>query len=134
MAEKSPDVDACVDATLARHGGLSFLEIPATDLARSTCFHSAVLNWNIEDAESDHPKFMDQTRHLLGRWKTDRAVARDAGFVPYFYVNDVPAAVAIALANGGEIVRQVYPEGNLKIAIVLDPAGNRIGLWQEAMT
>lgn len=122
---------AGVDATLARHGGLSYLEIPATDVARSAKFYAVVLGWNVEGAETDHPKFMDPTRHLLGRWKTGRAVSRDAGFLPYFYVNDVDAAVARAVANGGEIVRPAHPEGNLKVATVLDPAGNQLGLWQE---
>ena len=120
-----------VDATLARHGGLSYLEIPATDLARSAKFCAVVLGWNVEGADTNHPKFMDPTRHLLGRWKTGRAVSRDAGFLPYFYVDDVDAAVALAGANGGKIVRTAYPEGNLKVATVLDAAGNQLGLWQE---
>jgi uncharacterized protein len=128
MAQNSPGVDA----TLARPGGLSYLEIPAIDLVRSVKFYTAVLGWNVDGADTDHPRFMDQTRHLLGRWNTGRAVSRDAGFVPYFYVNDVHAAVALSISNGGEIVRAASPEGNLKVATVLDPAGNQIGFWQEA--
>ena len=41
-------------------------------------------------------------------------------------------AVETAVSNGGEIVTARYPEGNLLVARVGDPAGNVIGLWQEA--
>jgi len=35
------------------------------------------------------------------------------------------------VAHGGEVVKAPYPEGNLWVATVRDPAGNMIGLWQE---
>jgi predicted enzyme related to lactoylglutathione lyase len=34
-------------------------------------------------------------------------------------------------AQGGEIVKAPYPEGNLWVATFHDPAGNVLGLWQE---
>lgn len=37
-----------------------------------------------------------------------------------------------AVEQGAEVVSAPYPEGSLTIATVRDPAGNVIGVWQEA--
>jgi predicted enzyme related to lactoylglutathione lyase len=33
--------------------------------------------------------------------------------------------------SGGTIIKAAYPEADLWIAIIRDPAGNLIGLWQD---
>ncbi len=120
-----------VDPSLARHGGLSYLEIPATDVRESASFYEKVLGWNIEWRGGDDARFMDATGHLIGRWLTGRTVSREPGLLPYFYVNRIDEALGQAVANGGEIVKAPYPEGELWIATVRDPAGNVIGIWQQ---
>jgi predicted enzyme related to lactoylglutathione lyase len=49
----------------------------------------------------------------------------------YFYVVGMEGTVEQAVANGGEIVKGIYPEGNLRVAVLRDPAGNLIGVWEE---
>jgi predicted enzyme related to lactoylglutathione lyase len=44
----------------------------------------------------------------------------------------IDETVERARAAGGEIVTAPYPEGNLLVAAVRDPAGNAVGLWQAA--
>jgi predicted enzyme related to lactoylglutathione lyase len=122
--------DPGVDATLARFGGLSYIEIPATDIRRSATFYEGVLGWELEWRGADDPRFKDRTGHLIGRWMTGHTTAREPGLLPYFYVDRVDDAVAKAIALGGDVVRPPYPEGNLRVATVRDPAGNVIGLWQ----
>jgi predicted enzyme related to lactoylglutathione lyase len=51
--------------------------------------------------------------------------------LPYFYVDRIDDAVGRVVAHGGEVVRPPYAEGNLWVALIRDPAGNVIGLWQE---
>jgi uncharacterized protein len=121
-----------VDATLARHGGLSYLEIPAVNVRESVEFYANVLGWNVHGADTDDPKFSDPTGHLIGRWQTGLAIAREPGLLPYMYVDDIHAAVERATAHGGAVAKAIYPEGNLWVATVRDPAGNVIGLWQQA--
>jgi predicted enzyme related to lactoylglutathione lyase len=36
--------------------------------------------------------------------------------------------------NGGEIVEGARPEGNLRVGLFRDPAGNVLGLWQATET
>jgi predicted enzyme related to lactoylglutathione lyase len=118
-----------VDASLIRHGGLSYLEIPALDKNQSAKFYTKVLGWQ-ERGDSDEPKFSDPSGHLIGRWVTGRAISRRPGLMPFFYVDRLKAVVARVKAHGGEIVKGPRPEGNLWISTIRDPAGNLIGLWQ----
>jgi uncharacterized protein len=129
--EKTQSSGTGVDARLARHGGLSYLEIPAVDAQQSAAFYEKVLGWNLRWRDTDDPKFEDATGHLIGRWVTGRAISREPGLLPYIYVDRIDDAVGRAVAHGGEVVKVPYPEGNLWVATFRDPAGNVIGLWQE---
>lgn len=121
-----------VDASLMRHGGLSYLEIPAVDVERSSTFYEKVLGWKVQIGADDTRKFSDGTGHLIGRWVIDRTVSRKPGWLPYFYVDQIDAVVERVAKFEGEIVKPIHPEGDVRIAIVRDPAGNLIGLWEEA--
>jgi predicted enzyme related to lactoylglutathione lyase len=134
VQEKSPESAGgdSVDQLLARNGGLTYLEIPAVDAEQSATFYEKVLGWNVDRSDRDQFKFMDPTGHLLGRWRTGRPASREPGLLPYIYLDRLAEAVSKVTAYGGEIVKPPYAEGNLLVATVRDPAGNIIGLWQEA--
>jgi predicted enzyme related to lactoylglutathione lyase len=128
--EKTRGDASGVDPTLARHGGLSYLEIPATDPGRSAAFYEHVLGWKVERRGPDDFRFGDATGHLIGRWTTGRTISREPGLLPYMYVECLVEAVERAISHGGEVVRAPYPEGDVRVATVRDPAGNLIGLWR----
>ena len=120
-----------VDGQLARHGALSYLEIPAVEVRRSAAFYAEVFGWNVSGGDTDNPKLADQTGHLTGRWVTGRAISREPGLLPYVYVDHIDEVVKLVVSHGGEILREPYREGNLWVSTIRDPAGNVIGLWQE---
>lgn len=124
--------DPGVDPRLARHGRLSYLEIPALDPDRSAAFYETVLGWKVDRRGSDDLRFSDATGELIGRWVTGRAAAREPGVLPYIYVDGIEGVVELVTKSGGEVVRPLYPEGNVWVTTVRDPAGNVIGLWEEA--
>src|SRR6266545_4383293 len=105
-----------VDPRVARHGGLSYLEIPASDVRRSAEFYQSVLGWNVEWRDAGDARFEDGTGHLIGRWVSGRPASREPGMLPYLYVVGIDQAIARALERGGEIVRPAYAEGNLWVA------------------
>jgi len=123
--------DPGVDANLARHGGLSYLEIPSVNPRQSALFYTKVLGWKVSQSDTADPRFADQTGHLIGRWVISRTISRKPGLLPYFYVNDIEDAAARVIKQRGKIVKPPYAEGNLWVAIIRDPTGNTIGLWQE---
>jgi predicted enzyme related to lactoylglutathione lyase len=119
-----------VDEGLARHGHVSYLEIPAVDAEQSAAFYESVFGWSIHRRNSERHSFDDGSGSLIGAVVTRRAVSREPGLLPYIYVNHVDEVVARVQARGGEIVKAPYPEGDLWVATFRDPAGNVMGIWQ----
>ena len=128
MTDHSAPADPGVEATVARPDGVSYLGMPAQDVAQSADFYHAVFGWQIRDQAS----FSDGTGHVIGHWRTDLLPAGEAGIRPYIYVTQLDDALRKAAEQGAEVVTQPYQEGNLTIATVRDPAGNVIGIWQES--
>jgi uncharacterized protein len=125
------DDDPGVDPRLSRHGALSYLHIPAADPNRSARFYGAVFGWTIHNLDTPRPGFEDGSGSLVGAFVTDQAPSTTPGLLPYIYVEGIDAVVQAIVANGGEIVRAVAPEGNLRIATFADPAGNVLGIWES---
>jgi predicted enzyme related to lactoylglutathione lyase len=115
---------------LDQHGKLSYLEIPATDPRQSAAFYARVFGWNLR-GNNERPSFDDPTGDMIGQWVTDRAISREPGLMAYLSVTNVDDTVEQIVANGGEIVRSPYPEGDLWVATFRDPAGNLLGIWQR---
>ena len=121
--------DIGVEAHLAKHGKVSYLEMPATDPARSAAFYEKVFGWPLH-GDGAGRSFSDVEGGLIGHWVTGRAISSEPGIVPYIYVDHIDATFEQIGANGGEIIKPPYPEGNLWVATFRDPAGNLIGIWQ----
>jgi predicted enzyme related to lactoylglutathione lyase len=121
-----------VEPRLARHGHVSYLEIPAVDIEQSADFYESVLGWQIHQGQSGHISFDDRSGDLIGRWVTDRVPSREPGLLPYIYVDRIDDVVKRVVKQGGEIVKAPYPEGDLRVATFRDPAGNLMGIWEEA--
>jgi uncharacterized protein len=115
---------------VARPGGVSYLRIPARDVAQSAEFYHAVFGWRLR-GRPDAPSFSDGTGHVIGHWRTDLPVAGEAGVLPYVYVTSLDDTLRAAADRGAELVTPPYPEGTLSIATIRDPAGNVVGVWQD---
>ena len=122
---------ASVDSGLARPGGLSYLEIPAIDVQRSAAFYRSIVGWLPRGDDVDQSRFSDPGGHLIGKFVTGRAISRTPGLLPFIYVKPVRAVIEKIAVSGGEIVKAPYVEGTLLVALIRDPAGNIIGLWQD---
>jgi predicted enzyme related to lactoylglutathione lyase len=122
--------DSTHENPLARHGGLSYLELPALDPAQSAAFYSQVLGWKIDQRSDDDFRFADGQGLLIGRWVRVDAVAQGRGPVPFYYVSDLDRAIEYVGECRCEVVEAVKLEGDLRLARVRDPAGNTLGLWQ----
>ena len=53
--EQTASAGTVVDASLARQGGLSYLEIPAIDPRQSTAFYEKVVGWNVRGDDPTDP-------------------------------------------------------------------------------
>jgi predicted enzyme related to lactoylglutathione lyase len=119
-----------VDNRLARHGHISYLDIPALDSEQSAAFYEAVFGWSIHRRDNGHASFDDRSGDVSGQWVTGRAISREPGLLPYIYVDHIDEVIKRVVTEGGEIIKPPYPEGDLWVATFRDPAGNVMGVWQ----
>jgi uncharacterized protein len=122
---------AADESPVFRVGGVSYLRIPAEDPRRSAAFYEAVFGWRVR-SDRDEPSFEDGTGHVIGHFVTDLPVAGEAGVRPYIFVERVDETLEKVVARGGEVVTAPYPEGDLRVATFRDPAGNVVGVWEQA--
>jgi predicted enzyme related to lactoylglutathione lyase len=105
------------------------MQIPAADAIALGAFYEKVFGWEV-GGRPEHVSFRDASGEIIGAFVTSLAPAREPGVLPYIYVQGLDAAVQRIAENGGQVVRDPYPEGELWVATFRDPAGNVIGLWQ----
>jgi hypothetical protein len=115
---------------LFREGGVSYLRIPAPDPAALATFYGAVFGWQIRP-QAGSIAFSDGGGAVIGHFRSDLPVAPGAGFTPSVYVADIDATLAQAVEEGASVATEPYPEGDLWVATLLDPAGNTVGCWQR---
>jgi len=113
-----------------RVAGISYLRIPSGDPQQTAAFYQSVFDWTV-DTNRPEPSFEDGSGHVIGHFRTDPAVAGEAGVRPYIYVERVDDTLEMVSARGGAVVTEPYPEGDLWVATFRDPAGNVLGVWQR---
>jgi uncharacterized protein len=119
------------DSKVFRPGGLSYIELPTRQVEESAEFYRTVFGWQLS-GNPQSPGFSDGTGHVIGHWRTDLAAVGWAGVIPYIYVDQLDGTLQCANQHGAQTVEPPYPEGDLWVATIRDPAGNIIGIWQRA--
>jgi predicted enzyme related to lactoylglutathione lyase len=116
--------------TLA-NGKICYIEMPATDIARSAAFYKDVFGWTVRKRGDGSTAFDDTTGEVSGAWVLGRTPAAKPGLLFYIMVDSVAAAVDAVVANGGEIVQPIGADAPEITARFRDPGGNVIGLYQN---
>jgi hypothetical protein len=113
------------------NGKICYIEIPATDIARSAEFYAKVFGWKIRQRGDGATAFDDGVGEVSGAWVLGRPPASAPGLLIYVMVDSVAATVESVVANGGEIVQPIGVDAPEITARFRDPAGNVIGLYQQ---
>ncbi len=113
------------------NGKVCYIELPATDVARSADFYERVFAWRIRQRGDGATAFDDTTGEVSGAWVLGRPAAAAPGLLVYVMVDSVAATVDAVVANGGEIVQPIGADAPEVTARFRDPGGNVIGLYQE---
>ena len=114
-----------------KNGKICYLEMPATDVAKSAEFYAEVFGWNIRKRGDGATAFDDTTGEVSGAWVTGRPASPAPGLLFYIMVDSVEAAVKSVVASGGTIVQPLGVDAPEITARFRDPGGNIIGLYQE---
>lgn len=116
--------------TLA-NGKICYLELPATDSARSSDFYQRVFGWNIRKRGNGSIAFDDTAGEVSGTWVVGRPPSGTPGLLFYIMVDSVAATLDAIVASGGVIVQPMGADAPEITARFRDPAGNVIGLYQQ---
>lgn len=113
------------------NGKICYVELPATDIARSSEFYQRVFGWNVRTRGNGSVAFDDTTGQVSGSWVIGRPPASAPGILFYIMVDSVEESVAAVVTNGCEIVQKIGMDAPEITARFRDPGGNIIGLYQE---
>lgn len=113
------------------NGKICYIEMPATDVARSTDFYRRHFGWNIRTRGDGSVAFDDTGGQVSGSWVLGRTPAAEPGLLVYIMVDSVAATVEAIIAEGCEIVQAIGVDAPEITARFRDPAGNVIGLYQQ---
>ncbi len=114
------------------NGKICYLEIPATDIARSEEFYTSVFGWKTRTRGDGSIAFDDGVGEVSGTWVKGRpASSGKPGLLIYIMVDDAAATVESVIANGGEVVQPIGADSPEITARFRDPGGNILGLYQQ---
>jgi hypothetical protein len=113
------------------NGKICYIEMPATDIARSADFYAKVFGWEIRKRGDGSTAFTDTVGQVSGTLSVGRLPASQPGLLVYVMVEDAEATVKAIVANGGEIVQAIGGDAPEITARFRDPGGNVIGIYQQ---
>jgi len=112
-------------------GKICYLEIPATDVARSADFYSKTFGWEMRKRGDGATAFDDAVGEVSGAFVLGRPAGATPGLMVYIWVENAAATVKAIVAHGGEIVQAIGGDPGETTARFRDPAGNVLGVYQE---
>jgi len=113
------------------NGKICYLEIPATDIARSIEFYQTVFGWNVRRRGDGQAAFDDGVGQVSGTWVPNRPPSSEPGLLLYIMCDSVAETIEKITANGGELVQPIGVDAPEITARFRDPGGNIIGLYQQ---
>lgn len=78
--------------TLA-NGKICYIQVPATDIARSADFYRRSFGWNLRKRDNGEIAFDDTTGQVSGTWVLGRPPASEPGLLFYIMVDSVAATL-----------------------------------------
>ena len=111
---------------------ISHIEIPSTDLNRSSEFFKKVFDWEFKPFGNGYLLYNNHQGILAGVRKVD-TVAKGNSTVFHITVDQLDQTLEKAKTAGGHIKvgKTTIPEMGW-YAVILDPDGNSVGLYQKS--
>ena len=113
------------------NGKICYIELPATDIARSAEFYKNAFGWNIRKRGDGATSFDDTVGEVSGAFVLGRPPASTPGLLFYVMVDNAADTLNLIAANGGAIVQPIGVDAPEITARFKDPGGNVIGVYQE---
>jgi predicted enzyme related to lactoylglutathione lyase len=113
------------------NGKICYIEMPATDIARSSEFYEKVFGWKLRKRGDGAIAFDDGVGQVSGTWVLGRPPQGNPGLMVYIMVENAAETVKVITENGGEIVQPIGADAPEITARFRDPGGNVIAIYQS---
>jgi predicted enzyme related to lactoylglutathione lyase len=112
---------------------IDYIEFPASDIAAIKRFYSAVFSWKFVDYGETYTSFSrDGGAGIDGGFTlTPNLPADNASTLAVLYHDNLEAIEQKITAQGGEIVRRIFPFPGGRRFHFKDPNGNELAIWSE---
>ena len=113
-------------------GEITHIEIPADDVERAKRFYAAVAGWDFSEMEGIPDYWLFRTGEGSGGGLGKRGESVGNVIRIYINVDKLEPAVAAAEENGGSVTTPPSDvPGQGRYAVIRDPEGSEIGLWES---
>ena len=113
------------------HGKICYIEMSSKDPKVSADFYSRIFGWNVRTRGDGQTAFDDATGYVSGTWVAEPNGGAGS-MLTYVMVDSIDESLRRISAAGGRIVAPFTPLGEGSgYAVFEDPAGNRVGLYEE---
>ncbi|HMG92655.1 MAG TPA: VOC family protein [Chryseolinea sp.] len=114
------------------NGKICYVEIPALSIETSSKFYHTVFGWHLRKDNYGSVSFDDTVGEVSGMWVLDRKPMTEAGIIISIMVDDATSILESIAKNRGKVIFSTTMSSGEKIAHFTDPAGNVMGIYQEA--
>ena len=115
-------------------GAPCWVDLFTSDPDRSRAFYSALFGWTPEEPNQEFGGYFNFTKdgvRIAGGMRNDGSSGQPDGWSVYLATDDAEKTVAGATAHGGQVMVPPMAVGDLgTMAVVSDPGGAVIGMWQ----
>lgn len=108
---------------------IDYFEIGSSNPARSRAFYGQLFDWEIEETPQGDQPYMMVDKANGGLWDTS-TIGGGNWAIFYVHVEDVAASLQQAVDLGASVAVPLVDNGQIYFAHLLDPQGNRFGIWQ----
>lgn len=108
---------------------VNYFEIGGPDAAAARTFYSGLLGWKF--ADSSIPGYQ-MVNDMAGGLFDTSSMGGGTWAIFYVQVDDVKATIEKAEKLGAKLALPVTDGGGIEFAHLIDPQGNRFGIWKPA--
>ena len=106
---------------------VNYFEIGSSDPDAARTFYGSLFDWSFGEPSPAGYRMVNVDRG--GLWDTT-SLGGNAWAIFYVQVDDVKAAIARAESLGASVTVPFVDNGAIEFAHLLDPQGNRFGVWR----
>ena len=116
------------------NGKICYIQIPATDIARSADFYSQAFGWQMRTRGDGSTAFDDGVGEVSGTFVLNSPPSATPGLLIYIMVDDAVETIAKIIAAGGAITQPIGGDPGEITARFRDPGGNILGIYGGPVT